>query len=75
MAFKPKPKLGQPLPKLPEGYTRTGYTNIEGSTSKATLFVFDELKIWIPNSCFKIVEYEKGVVDIKSWFYDKEIGI
>lgn len=72
-------------PKVELGWIRVELPAIEASTDKATLFDFkdDKLKnnglIWIPNSCFK-TRYgftkegdEPSVLDVKEWFYNREI--
>lgn len=89
MAFKKEDGKPRKHPPLEAGYTRVLLPNIDGSTDKACLFNFkdttlkDDGRVWIPRSCYKIRyrprfnplpgDDKDDVVDIKTWFYEKEI--
>lgn len=77
MAFKKRTK---PIkhPKLEDGWTRIDLPEIEVTTDKAYLFDFDGVKKWCPKSVCKVrygshllKEDDKDVLDIQSWWYDK----
>lgn len=80
-----KPRPPYKHPKVEAGWVRVELPEVGAATDKATLFDFKDpaLKnhglIWIPKNCFKIhwAGVRKGddpsVLDIKEWFYQKEI--
>ena len=89
MAFKKDDKQPRKHPPLENDCMRFELPEIKGETTKATLFDFkdENLKnngmVWIPKSCYTIKwrpRYEplpgddkEDVIDIKTWFYEKEI--
>lgn len=70
-------------PPVELGFTRIELPEVEATTDKATLLGFEYgVKIWVPKSLFKIrwgysgqVEGDdkQSVIDIATWFYEKEI--
>lgn len=87
MAFKPLRTIPIKHPPVELGWIRVELPEIGAGTDKATLFDFKDPKlknhglVWIPKSCFKIRYGGAGlipgddpaVVDIKEWFYRREI--
>lgn len=72
-------------PPVELGWIRVLLPEVAGGSDKATLFDFKDAKlhnhglIWIPKSCYKI-RYgltkegdDPSVIDIKEWFYRREI--
>jgi hypothetical protein len=89
MAFKKDDGKVRKHPPLEKDWTRVLLPEIKASTGKATLFDFKDTSlkgngmIWIPSSCYKIRYRPRftplpgddadDVLDIKTWFYEKEI--
>lgn len=60
-------------PSVETGYTRLAYSELtEVSGQKAILFDLDGDEFWIPKSVCKVWK-ESKVVDILTWYYEKEI--
>lgn len=88
-AFKKDDGKPRKHPKLEEGWVRIVLPEIKGETVKATLFDFKDPKVghrgllWIPKSLYQRHwrprftplpgDDKDDVLDIKEWFYKKEI--
>lgn len=63
------------VPFLEDGYTRINYLEILAETEKAYLIrLDDEKEIWVPKSQCKL-HLAFYHLDVKDWFYDKNIDI
>ncbi|HET6539264.1 MAG TPA: hypothetical protein VFG46_02215 [Chryseolinea sp.] len=61
-------------PPLEDGYTRIDYLSILAETEKAYLIQLEDKDVWVPRSQCKLhlVFY---YIDIKNWFYEKNIDV
>ncbi|MBW1666875.1 MAG: hypothetical protein JRJ66_02250 [Deltaproteobacteria bacterium] len=49
-------------------YMRLVYDEIRAQTERATLFVFDDRAIWIPQSVSGIPDLDEKTITVQEWF-------
>ena len=62
------------VPPLEDGYVRLNYIDISAETEKAYLIQLEDKACWIPKSqcMLHLATYH---IDVKEWFYDKNIDV